>query len=80
MEEIVTKKCSECGQLKPTTEFRKGGCKECRSIKSHEYYLANKDTILDYIKSYREKNKEKIYKKVTCDCGCVVCLNSFTTT
>ena len=73
MEEIVTKKCSECGKLKPKTEFRKGGC---RSIKSHEYYLANKEIILENKKEYRKENKEKVYRKVTCECGCVVCLKS----
>ena len=75
MEEIATKKCSACGEIKPKTEFKKGRCKECRCKYSHEYYLANKEIILEN-KKYREEKKEKIYKKVTCDCGCVVCLKS----
>ena len=47
------KKCSCCGEIKPTTEFAKrknrekwgfnSYCKACKKKKHHEYYLKDKD-------------------------------------
>jgi len=37
-----------------------------------EYYYENKTKVQDYQKKYREKNKHKIYQRITCKCGCVV--------
>ena len=47
MSEIETKKCSKCGEVKPTTEFYKNikaadgydtYCKECRRSLGREFY------------------------------------------
>ena len=65
-DEEPLKKCSNCGELKPFSEFGKNKntkdglqtwCKKC----AKEYYENNKEKM----KEYRENNKEKIkeYKK-----------------
>ena len=36
----------------------------------------NKDRILENKKQYREENREKILRKVTCDCGAIVANNN----
>ena len=64
-DEEPMKKCSNCGELKPFSEFSKdkrskdglqSNCKKCMK----EYYENNKEKILEQRKEYRENNKEKI--------------------
>ncbi|MDD4242748.1 MAG: hypothetical protein PHG08_00410 [Bacilli bacterium] len=61
------KKCSKCGVEKDESEFSKNKntmdglqihCKECVSIYKKDYYISNKETILEKRKSYYENNKE----------------------
>ena len=63
-DEEPLKKCSNCGELKPFSEFSKdkcskdglqSNCKKCRK----EYYENNKEKILKQKKDYYENNKEK---------------------
>jgi len=69
-DEEPLKKCSNCGELKPFSEFYKqknskygvqSRCKECEKEHNKKYYENNKEKM----KEYYENNKEKIleYKK-----------------
>ena len=65
---LSSKKCSCCGEVKPTTEFirhksrEKWGftswCKECRNKKNKKYY---KDNPEKYKITNRKKNLKKLY-------------------
>ena len=71
-------KCTKCGEEKQATEYthRKRECRECRNTKGRIFYNMNKDRILEDKKQYREENREKILRKVTCDCGAIVANNN----
>ena len=67
-DEEPLKKCSNCGEWKPISEFHKNKntkdglrsqCKICRK----EYYENNKDQIKEKNKKYYENNKEKILEQ-----------------
>jgi len=77
METITTQECSLCGKIKPKTEYtqRKRECQECRRVKSREYYIANREKVLEDQKGYREHNKDKLKTKTICECGVTVCLS-----
>jgi len=71
-DEEPMKKCSNCGELKPFSEFHKYKCSkdglqsQCKMCKK-EYYENNKEKMKEYKKEYNEKyyenNKEKINKQ-----------------
>ena len=75
MKEIITKKCCQCGQIKPLEEFvkdnrRKDGhstlCKECKRAKDRARYHERKNDPEYHAKKlahqvkYRENHKEQI--------------------
>lgn len=75
MEEIITKKCCQCGQIKPLEEFvkdnrRKDGhstlCKECKRARDRARYHERKDDPeyhakrLEHQAKYRKNHKEQI--------------------
>lgn len=71
-EEIKTKKCARCEEIKIVSEFfkmrnSKDGyhyyCKRCSKEKSKESYQRNRLKTLAAVKSYQDKNKDKISKK-----------------
>jgi len=74
-EEIVipcAKKCSRCGKTKALNEFFKDitikdglyvYCKECTKNKNKKSYQKHKDTRKMSGKIYRDRNKEKIFKR-----------------
>ena len=70
--------CSACGLLKPKIEYtrRKRECKDCRNKKQREFYKANRERLIEEKKECKKKNKEKIYRKVTCECGVIICHRS----
>lgn len=64
-----TKRCSKCGETKPTTEFgrdrsRADGladyCKECAREKNRRYYRANAHEIQENVRQYRESNPDVV--------------------
>lgn len=70
---MKTKVCKKCGRELPLSEFYKGKtykdghkneCKECfnqqRKQYKKQYYLDNKETILEHQKQYRQEHKEEI--------------------
>jgi hypothetical protein len=56
------KKCYRCKEIKPIEEMSatKGFCKPCKRENSREYNLKNREKVLETMKLYREKNKEKL--------------------
>jgi hypothetical protein len=56
------KKCNKCLLEKELLDFpKKGGiCKKCYSERSKEYYIKNKERILERVKEYTELNKDII--------------------
>lgn len=63
------KTCTACGCKKPLDAFapdpsKKSGysahCKECRSKRSRDYYLRNREKRIAWQKQYTAKNREKI--------------------
>lgn len=70
VEEISTKECTQCGEVKELSEFysrksKKGNsftsdCKKCRSNYSKSRYVNNKEHIDNVNREYRENNKEKV--------------------
>ena len=72
----MTKICSKCGVEKDVEEFHKDNlnkdglhsdCKLCRKKyrennkdKLKQYYIDNKEKIIQYQKQYRENNKDKL--------------------
>jgi len=67
-DEEPLKKCSNCGELKPFSEFYKDKCSKdglqsyCKKCMK-EYYENNKEKINKQQKEYYENNKEKINKQ-----------------
>lgn len=67
LEENPFKKCSRCGNIKPTESFiysktekrHKSKCKECR----HESYLEQKEKSTERANKYYKNNKDKILEK-----------------
>lgn len=60
------KTCSVCGFEKPIDEFYKDKnnnisykCIVCAKEYSKEYYIKNKERILEYKRKYKQKNKNK---------------------
>lgn len=63
---LSSKKCSRCGQVKPTTEFSRNKrwgkygfyvyCRDCRSEIDKKYFLENTEKC-------KKKNRNKILKK-----------------
>lgn len=65
---IDTKKCTQCGLVKPFKEFGKekkgkyglkSKCRVCMTEIRSEQYKKNKDRELEYGKTYRETNRDK---------------------
>lgn len=66
------KTCSKCKHEKPLNDFNKNGklsdgdvkysswCKTCDHEYKKEYYLKNKDYVINHVKEYRDQNKDKI--------------------
>ena len=44
-------------------------------MKGKEYYIANREKVLEDQKGYREHNKDKLKAKTICECGVTVCLS-----
>lgn len=66
---IETKKCSKCGEEKDLIYFRKDRrkkdglyvwCKKCSSENNVKWQRENREKQRQFLKTYREKNKEKI--------------------
>ena len=56
------KTCCVCKQSLPINMFHKGNksnCKECRKIETREYYLKNRQKVLDRNREWRKNNPEK---------------------
>jgi len=74
-QEIVTKKCSKCQEVKPFSQFHKDKskidkyctvCKSCKYLTGIEYRKNNNEQIKNKKKMYYENNKIKlapVYKK-----------------
>ena len=60
------KTCSKCGTGKPLDSFgtskgkRKAECKACFSAYHREYYLRNKEKVIERTQRYKVENKEKV--------------------
>ena len=63
------KRCTECSQIKPLTEFRRAAkgsygraskCKTCRAIYSHDYHRKHHSEILIRRQEWRNENRDKI--------------------
>lgn len=66
---IQLKTCKKCGLEKLLSEFHKkpsnkdglrNSCKECRKAEKRDYYLANRDKVLEKCKEYESSNREKV--------------------
>lgn len=70
---LSSKKCSCCGEVKPTTEFTRlnrhgkwgfcSGCKECNNKRSKKYYKDNPEKCKEAVKSSALKRKYGITKE-----------------
>ena len=85
------KKCSKCGIVKPSLEFRGLRCRSCRSeydmhrlktntsarqlylISKKKYYINNKDKILAYNTSNRNKLKAEVINHYSNGLNCCAC-------
>jgi hypothetical protein len=65
---IRTKKCTDCGEVKPITEFYKhketadgyrGSCKECCKKQAIQWNQNNKELTKQYKAQYYQNNKER---------------------
>lgn len=64
------KTCTGCGEIKPVTDFRlrsgdrfdkySARCKECERYVSRNYHEANRDTIIERSREYRQNNRAKL--------------------
>lgn len=70
---IIDKKCSDCGSLKPVEEFRKCAksrdglkyyCRDCDDKRAKENYLKNKEQVIKRTLSRRLARKVKDTLKV----------------
>lgn len=66
---MTTKKCTTCGETKPTDQFHKcrssrdglkSSCKTCANAMSRAYYEANREHIAAQKRAYNEVNRDKI--------------------
>jgi hypothetical protein len=60
------KKCHQCLLEKEDNEFNQRRCNQCKMCEKQwkkEYYLKNKQQIIDKSKLYRKKNKKQIQQK-----------------
>jgi len=66
------KKCTQCGQVKPLSEFyknssqrdgRTAACKACVAELSRRYYENNKEKIAEGMRRHYENNKEKMVER-----------------
>lgn len=65
--EIITKKCTKCGEVKALSDFfvdkrRKGGkrsaCKRCSAVSSRNYYSSNKDSVKELVRTHYVNNRD----------------------
>jgi len=65
----VVKRCSKCGESKPLEEFykastskdgRRGDCKTCFSKRSAEWYVKNRDHVIDRVKRWQAENPDRV--------------------
>lgn len=68
-EQIISKRCSKCKEIKPFSEFNKdktkkdgntSRCKSCRIDDHKQYYKANKEKEIERSKKYQKTEKGKI--------------------
>ena len=62
----MTKKCSGCGQEKPTDEFYAGRglkCKECKRAYRKRYYQQNKEMVREYNRVYKQSEEYKATRR-----------------
>lgn len=68
MNDIVTKKCGICKEIKSEKEFYKAShhkdklssaCKKCTDIKNRSWALKNVEKVKNYLKSWRKSNTER---------------------
>ena len=66
---MATKTCSKCKESKSTKDFYKHSkekdglysqCKACAEKTRKEKYYSRKDKYLEYARTYKENNREKI--------------------
>lgn len=66
---METKKCSRCKEVKSLDEFVKAkstkdgfyaSCKKCGRARYKQYYLNNKEKVIQHTKQYRKNNIEKM--------------------
>jgi hypothetical protein len=71
MYQVITKTCSTCFQKKDIEDFvldkrrrdgRTGQCKQCRSNRGKEWYVANKLHCSERAKEYRKKYRDRLNK------------------
>ncbi len=69
MSDPVTKRCRECGQVKPLDEFHsrvsapdghRSDCRDCRTSQERQRYQANREAKLSYQRQYYEANTEAV--------------------
>jgi len=67
--EIISKKCSKCGEEKPLSEFyndkngkygKMASCKICKDLKAIQYRTQHKDLVRKQKQKYNKDNKDKI--------------------
>lgn len=73
VEDIATKQCSRCGEIKPHSEFNKDAkntgtglqskCRACQKEVRHDWYLANREREIQKSKEWAKANPEKAREK-----------------
>jgi hypothetical protein len=73
MERNMNKRCHKCGENKPLDQFNKRAsskdgksheCNSCQTIRHSEYYIKNKEKILDKCAQYYVDNSDRIKSNV----------------
>jgi hypothetical protein len=64
----VVKKCSQCNEVKPLSEFYvitqrgkpyvKASCKQCNTISKRHWTRANRERLLERCRNWRQKNRK----------------------
>ena len=69
MNRDIEKKCCDCKQIKPISEFysKSNRCKECARQRSREYYEKHKDNNDFKIKKKNQKHQYDMKKRLTKD-------------
>jgi hypothetical protein len=59
---IQSRRCRQCHQLKPVTEFNAGfaWCKKCVSAYNAAYYAANKKKLAAYYAAYKAAHRKRL--------------------